>query len=585
MRVSTGTRRVPAEARRSGATRAGRTIVAVVSVGALAACSTLPHDTKPQILQSYAPGSAKEPAVGPQPGQEPDLLLRDFYTASALPSGDYAAARQYLTPDIADSWTPEGSVLLVDAIDIITATDSVDGDERAYSVRGTVIGTLESGGAYLPENGAYEAEIRMKQVDGQWRIADLPAGVVIERTELRNQYQPDNLYFFTALGSSLVADRRWVYTGQKSLDSELITMLMQGPSSQLQPAVRTVVPAGAVFAGAEDGVYRFTGMSTMSEEERTQFAAELVWTLSNAGVVAPYKATADGAPLVPGLDEMTTDDFAEYNPRDVADAVPEFYAVNGGNIVHVTGDEVEPLSGELGTGGRVQSAEVTSSGQVAAVCSTGNQSQLVMGSVDGELSNSVSADTLSRPSFERSTHAAWVVVDGDRIVRLVPASDSNRVIETEVNSSALDGIKGEISVLRLSPTGVRVAMIIGGKIFTGIVVRETNGDTRIANVREMASELGGTALTLDWQPDGSLVVGTSTPETPVWRVEQDGSSVSTLPAGNITAPVVSIAASQSTVYATDANAVLQLNPQESNSTYWREVPGLQGQRSAPIVAN
>ena len=95
---------------------------------------------------------------------------------------------------------------------------------------------------------------------------------------------------------------------------------------------------------------------------------------------------------------------------------------------------------------------------------------------------------------------------------------------------------------------------------------------------------GKTLRALALQADGSLVVGTSTQEAPVWRVEQDGSSVSTLPSGNITIPVVSIAASPSTLYITDYHAMLQL-PVETESTYWREVPSMQGMRSAPIVAN
>ena len=60
--------------------------------------------------------------------------------------------------------------------------------------------------------------------------------------------------------------------------------------------------------------------------------------------------------------------------------------------------------------------------------------------------------------------------------------------------------------------------------------------------------------------------------------------MSTLPSGNITAPVVSVAATQTTIFATDAHATLQVSSEDSTSAFWREVPGLQGMRSAPIVA-
>ena len=78
--------------------------------------------------------------------------------------------------------------------------------------------------------------------------------------------------------------------------------------------------------------------------------------------------------------------------------------------------------------------------------------------------------------------------------------------------------------------------------------------------------------------------GTSSSNSPVWRIEQDGSSSTTLPTGNITAPVVAVAASPSTLYVTDSHALLQLPAGGSSSSYWREVDGLQGVRSSPIVA-
>ncbi len=77
-------------------------------------------------------------------------------------------------------------------------------------------------------------------------------------------------------------------------------------------------------------------------------------------------------------------------------------------------------------------------------------------------------------------------------------------------------------------------------------------------------------------------VGTSIPETPLWRVEQDGSAISSTPSGNLSAPVVAVASSATTIYVTDSHAMLQL-PTADNDI-WREVPGLLGTRAAPVVA-
>ena len=198
----------------------------------------------------------------------------------------------------------------------------------------------------------------------------------------------------------------------------------------------------------------------------------------------------------------------------------------------------------------------------------------------------MTAETISRPSFELSGQAAWVVVDGEKVVRVVRSSTTGEAAETRVDTSALDeaGIDGDISVLRLSPTSSRVAMLVDGNIYIGVVERRSSGELRIVNVREVAPEIGGAALTLDWQADGSLAIGTNTSETPVWRVEEDGSSASALASGNITAPVVTLAASASALYVTDQHAMLQLH-KDADSSFWREVPGMQGVRSAPIVAH
>ena len=498
-------------------------------------------------------------------------------------SSDYRAARSFLTPEAAESWNPEESRRIVDVIEL-TSQNTSSGDQRAFTVRGSVIGSLASGGSYVPENSGYETTIRMEQVDGEWRITDLPDGVVFERTELRNHFQPLPVYFYRQTGSVLVTDRRWLFGSQNSLDAQLITLLLEGPSSRLAPATTSVVPDDAASLGIEDGEYTFAGMQNTSPDDRLRFAAELVWTLSHAGIQEPYTVTADGAPLVENLETMTTDDFAEYNPRVASNSVAPLYALHEGNIMQVSGNAAEPVSGPLGEAGNIESADITANGVIAAMRRDNEESQFIFGDIDGELEEGLSAETISRPTFENAGQAAWSVVNGDEVLRIVRSPQTGEVTTTRVDTSELDSISGEISVIRLSNSGAQAAMIIGGEVYIGVVERERSGDFRLTNIYNPANELGGTALSLDWQADGSLVVGTSTQETPVWRVEQDGSSVSTLPSGNITIPVVSIAASPSTLYITDYHAMLQL-PVETESTYWREVPGMQGMRSAPIVAN
>ncbi|AGF71757.1 MtrAB system accessory lipoprotein LpqB [Corynebacterium halotolerans] len=565
--------------------RSWRTGVAVFSASVLlAGCTALPSDTEPQALRPFEPAGEEQTDLGPQPGREPDLLLRDFYTASADPAQDYQAARSYLTPEAAEEWNPSETTLVVDRVDLATQPGSTN-ERRSFNVRGAVIGRLGTGGAYEPENGVYEATIELEQQDGEWRIASLPDGVVFERTELRNRFQPQNVYFFDSAGQVLVGDRRWVYSGQRSLDTALITLMMEGPSRVMAPAVEQSLPPEAAFAGVTDGAYQFTGFSGMSREDRLRFTAQLVWTLAMANTPGPYSVMADGAPVIDGQEELTTDDFADFNPRIGSSMVAPLFALTDEGVYRVASNTANPVSGPLGSMENLESVDITAERTSAAVRRDGDESVLLLGGLSGEVTESLRSRTITRPTFEYDSNALWVTLADNTVVRTVKSSATGEFASSEVNTTALEDIGGDISVLRLSHSGARVAMIIEGRVYTGVVEREGPGERSIVNVQEFAPQLGGTALSLDWQPDGSILVGTSSPETPIWRVESDGSAVSSLPSGNVTAPVVTVAASSSTIYLTDALSALQMPVNGADTSFWREVPGLQGVRAAPIVAN
>lgn len=215
------------------------TAAAVVFVSG---CSTLPNNTGPQVVGTYQQQpEGPEEVIAPQPGDDPDLTLRDFYQASAVPGNDHEVARGFLTDNAREAWDASGDVMVVDSLDIVTAPASKQSsrdNERAFTVRGTIIGRLKSGGAYVPENEGYEAVIYMKKQDDRWRVDGLPAGVIMERNEMRNHYTPQSLYFFKQSNDVLVPDRRWLYKGGEQSESTLLTLLMEGPSSSIAPATR-----------------------------------------------------------------------------------------------------------------------------------------------------------------------------------------------------------------------------------------------------------------------------------------------------------------------------------------------------------
>lgn len=565
-------------------------ILAAVTIAGLtlASCTTIPSSSSPQALRTFEPAAQGVENAGPYPGQEPDLLVRDFFTNSVKPIQRHQAARQYLTPEAAKSWDSQTGMLVLDRIDVNSLPGASD-QKISYSVRGPVVGSIGVGGVYQPEHGQYEATIDVEKRDGQWRISNLPPGVAVQHTELRNNYQPYALYFMDPTDNDLVIDRRWVYSGNSSLNTALLSLLVEGPQPVLRPGVKTYVPPGATFSGFNSGVYSFSGFGDLSAEGRYRFAAQVVWTLAKAGVPGPYKIEIDNTPIVENSEFLTVEQVAEYNPGASAGAASPLYALADGKIKSVEGERAVPLAGEWGEVSDISSADFEAgTGLVAAVQSTGEEpdrrAALLLGKIGEQGRRGVEAKTLSTPTFENSGNAVWTVLDGRKVARVARSTTSGDLSHTEVDTSELEGYEGLISVLRLSPTGVRCAFIINGRVYLATVERPNAGNRKLTNVREIAPAIAGTALTVDWKIDGSLLVGTSTPETPVWQIQSDGSGLTPLPSGNVTAPVVAISASSSTVYITDSRAVLQLPINTTGVAFWREVPALQGQRAAPIVA-
>lgn len=558
------------------------TALAVAVSGVLvASCASLPTDSAPQVIRRFdAPGQASENFT-PTPDSDPDILLRDFFSASAVPAANYEGARSFLTDQARQAWDPSASTIVVDRISVNTLAGGAD--TLSFNVQGNVVGELRPGGAFVPARQGYEATMEVERVGGQWRISSLPAGVVIERSELRSRYQPYNLFYYELGGQELVPDRRWVFADRSSVETALATLLLDGPSERVSPVLRSEVPQGATYIGKKDGAYTFTGFGAMGEQERLRFASQLVWTLAGAGITRPISIVADGDPLVPGRDTFSHEDFAESSPLISTPGDFGFYTLANGRLYSVEDEQATPMDNRVAEQGAIVAADVTNSGDYAVVSGEEGRQSLRGGTFDRGAAEIMTAESFTRPSLEKDGGAVWVVADGKRVVR-AGRSAAGDYVTSDIAVDFPTGVDGNISVLRLSGTGVRVLLVIDGSLYTGIVEQDANGARRVSNVLEYAPDLAGSVIAADWQPDGSILVGTSNPAAPVVRVEQDGSGTTGKPIGNITAPVVAVAAGGDLIYATDANAVLQMPANASDEPNWREVPGLQGVRSAPIVA-
>ncbi|WP_298086892.1 LpqB family beta-propeller domain-containing protein [uncultured Corynebacterium sp.] len=585
-------------------TRAARTrVLAAICATALVAsgCTTLPRSTTPQAIRTFEAPAQELDIPEPRPDVAPDLVLRDFYTASAHPTDNYAAAREFLTDDAAATWNPAESTLIVDGINVI-ADGPVSQGGQTFGTRGAIVGQLGPNGAYETHTTAYEDTVRMvRGTDGQWRIAELPDGVVLERQNFLDNNSPRNIYFLDPTGNHLVPDRRWIYRGVADASIELLGKMQDGPRQRLAAGVSTALPPEAGIEvipheGTPGKTVRLTGLGNLDQDLRALLAAQIVWTLSSADVRGPWILEADGAPLVEtheGPWTRDSDELRYFDPaHGPADTVP-LHTVDAGGLYRITQGTAEVVGEGWTTSGSelfVSAAvgvDVTGRELIAAVsrADRGGEtgSRLLLGDADTGPREVFSADILTRPSWSPDGASVWTVADGDQIIRLVASSESGQPRAEEVDMTGLVGIGGAISELRVDASGTQVAFIADGRIFTATIEQTTTGPWRLVNPRALNLPEGTAPVTLAWAPNSTIIVGAYGEESPMWRLYPDGSLNYMLPKLNLSPPIAVVAATSSKIYALDDNALMELVTGEGEEQFWRAVTGVGG-RAAPVTA-
>lgn len=585
-------------------TRAARTrVLAAICATALVAsgCTTLPRSTTPQAIRTFEAPAQELDIPEPRPDVAPDLVLRDFYTASAHPTDNYAAAREFLTDDAAATWNPAESTLIVDGINVI-ADGPVSQGGQTFGTRGAIVGQLGPNGAYETHTTAYEDTVRMvRGTDGQWRIAELPDGVVLERQNFLDNNSPRNIYFLDPTGNHLVPDRRWIYRGVADASIEVLGKMQDGPRQRLAAGVSTALPPEAGIEvipheGTPGKTVRLSGLGNLDQDLRALLAAQIVWTLSSADVRGPWILEADGAPLVEtheGPWTRDSDELRYFDPaHGPADTVP-LHTVDAGGLYRITQGTAEVVGEGWTTSGSelfVSAAvgvDVTGRELIAAVsrADRGGEtgSRLLLGDADTGPREVFSADILTRPSWSPDGASVWTVADGDQVIRLVASSESGQPRAEEVDMTGLVGIGGAISELRVDASGTQVAFIADGRIFTATIEQTTTGPWRLVNPRALNLPEGTAPVTLAWAPNSTIIVGAYGEESPMWRLYPDGSLNYMLPKLNLSPPIAVVAATSSKIYALDDNALMELVTGEGEEQFWRAVTGVGG-RAAPVTA-
>ncbi|WP_264022213.1 MtrAB system accessory lipoprotein LpqB [Mycolicibacterium pyrenivorans] len=574
-----------------------------VFVLALAGCAGVPSSSSPQAIGTVdrpAPPSLPKPT----PGMDPDILLREFLKATADPANRHLAARQFLTESASNAWDDAGSALLIDNVVFVETRTT---ERVSVTMRADILGSLsdmgvfETGDGALPDPGPIEL---VKTTDG-WRIDRLPNGVFLDWQQFQDTYKRSTLYFADPTGKTVVPDPRYVAVSEPDqLPTELVSKLIAGPRPEMEKTVRNLLGPplklrGPVTRadGGKAGVGRGYGgaridlenLSTTDPHSRQLLAAQLIWTLSRAGVNGPYVINADGAALDDRFaDGWDTADVAATDPGAADGAAAGLHALVGGSLVRLDGQRAPRLSGSFGQMPGQTAASLSRSGQQIASIVTLRRgapdmaSSLWVGPLGGNASQAMDGRSLSRPSWSLDD-AIWVVVDGNVVVRVIQDA-SGQPARIPVDSLAVSTrFPGVISELQLSRDGTRAAMVIDGQVVLTGVEQTAGGGYALTYPRRLGYGLGKSVVSLSWRTGDDIVVTRTDPQNPVSYVNLDGVN-SDGPARNLLMPVTTVAANPSAVYVADGRGVLQLSGSAAEGDpAWVEVRPLMAAGALPVL--
>jgi hypothetical protein len=583
----------------------GAALIGVILVAA--GCASLPTAGSAQVVRRVVDQSVAAAPQGPDPGQQPEQIVREFIHASSMTEFDtagesFVVARQFLTSQAESAWGADASstriVVLADDFAAIPDPD----DPAAVTITGRQIGVVQPDRSFRPiDSVPYRATIHLDKSDDQWRIANPPDNVLITKSDFSTALRPRTVYFLDSTGRVVVPDLRYIPNSPTASLSvnRLMDLLLRGPSEQLAGAARTQLGPGAELQSNvridSAGVAHvdLEGVDVSTPSARLALAAQIVWTLDPD--VPQIEISVNGLPLTvaaapeaepgpvtsappPGAPtdvfSLSSGTLANFDPDLVpgsAQAVSDAYYLDGGVVLRQS--DSTPMWGSVGTGSvDVESAALSAaSGALAAVASDDDGgAQLLVGKpFDHQpVVTALKADTLTKPSFTRWGYAAWTVQNGatqPEVYQVSVASGTptwSRVAAPELAKL------GPVTALELSPDGVRVAVVADGRLYLGVVVSAPDGGDQPADSGSKAVAGDRHGLMIDglhdlradlsdvgpvaWADSANLLVGAKTASSAhrtVFRVSVDGQSVDPVTTsqiyGDVFSDVEAIASSNS----------------------------------------
>ncbi|MEZ5119786.1 MAG: LpqB family beta-propeller domain-containing protein [Candidatus Nanopelagicales bacterium] len=294
-------------------------------------------------------------ARSPRPGMSQIEIVQGFLDAASGFEDGHAVAREYLTPRAGQTWDPQAGVRVY-GNDTETLSSS---GEDSVTVTAAQVGVVSDRSQYVPsqEQTTLEEQFGLTQVGSQWRIDDVPDGLLLSRAAVERSYREFQTYFVAKPGGILAPNPVLFARSQGDVTTDLVRALLQGPGLWLEPAVINGFPAGTGLntVNTVDGIVQIDLTAAVLQADdlaRQQLSAQIVWTLRQVPGFRGVTITADGEPVtVPGQDLIQPRSaWPDFDPDGLSPAAP-WYIVRSGRVLAMSAEnEALPVPGAPGSG-------------------------------------------------------------------------------------------------------------------------------------------------------------------------------------------------------------------------------------------
>lgn len=433
----------------------------------LSACAPVIPTDGPVGTTEPDTGEEAAPQIQPQsPGEGADenSIIEGFIQAGVGPQDEFSVAREYLTPELAETWNPAQRTWVYSADPVFFP----DGED-SYTVQMEVEAVVDADGIMtpLPEGRSESFEIEVGEHDGEVRIAEAPDFTMIDSVNFNRVYASYTLYFYDPQQQYAVPDQRWFAT-RTGTASRVAAALLDGPAPYLEPAVSSAFPEGAALEHAsvpiDDGQARVElaagALQGASAEQQQLMIHQMDLALTQLNDVSSVEMTV-------GQQVLEVDEDLE--PLDVIDEPV------------VTAPQVGILDDQLGRLDGYHELSIPNLPDISALepqhpavpeaeddvfaFLDGEAERLFHVRPDQEPEEMLSGESLTRPSMDNFGWT-WVASANDdgAAVHALPygedAEDAGDAEDSAVELSVdwLDGVG--ISSLRVSQDGARVAIVL-----------------------------------------------------------------------------------------------------------------------------